>query len=251
MEIFERDVKDGEGGGVRKDQLGMENGDLGIGNTDLEMSCSQFPFSHSNFSIDLPSGVPEGADRHSCAHRHTGSAWAELRATSLTIQFGAHLSGLNANFFLAMGHFNRINGIDFEEPRSSGYPNMLAQLARMVVLLFLASLFFVFSVDGLDAATRTSAQKPRHKSAATHYPHHYSPSRKAVGISRDNHGKIKRSQVEKKKFLKRLGYRRVPPGYEVDHIIPLSKGGADKSYNMQLIPKSVHKRKTAAERRHK
>jgi 5-methylcytosine-specific restriction endonuclease McrA len=150
-----------------------------------------------------------------------------------------------------MGHFNRIIGIDFEEPRSSGYRNMLAQLARSVVLVFLASLFLAFSAQDANATIHASTQKSRHKPAATHYTRHYSPSRKAVGITRDNHGKIKRSQAEKKKFLKGLGYERVPSGYEVDHIVPLSKGGADKSYNMQLIPRSVHKRKTAAERRHK
>jgi 5-methylcytosine-specific restriction endonuclease McrA len=61
--------------------------------------------------------------------------------------------------------------------------------------------------------------------------------------------KVKRSEVAKRKFLKSKGYKRVPAGYEVDHIIPLSKGGRDEPSNMQLIPKSVHKRKTAGERK--
>jgi 5-methylcytosine-specific restriction endonuclease McrA len=126
---------------------------------------------------------------------------------------------------------------------------MIARLARRVVTVFLASLFVMFTFQSVNAFAESSVQKARHRSGATHYTRHYSPSRKAVGISRDNHGKIKRSQAEKKKFLKGLGYKRVPPGYEVDHIVPLSKGGADKSYNMQLIPKSAHKRKTAAERK--
>jgi 5-methylcytosine-specific restriction endonuclease McrA len=127
--------------------------------------------------------------------------------------------------------------------------NIFARLARRVVLVFLALLLLVFSAQDVTASTHLSRQKSRHKPAATHYTHHYSPNRKAIGVPRDRNGKIKRSETEKKKFLKGLGYKRVPPGYEVDHIVPLSKGGADKSYNMQLIPKSVHKRKTARERK--
>jgi len=61
--------------------------------------------------------------------------------------------------------------------------------------------------------------------------------------------KVKRNESAKKQFLRSKGYKRVPPGYEVDHIMPLSKGGRDEPSNMQLIPKSVHKQKTASERK--
>jgi len=61
--------------------------------------------------------------------------------------------------------------------------------------------------------------------------------------------KVERNQSTKKQFLKSKGYKRVPSGYEVDHIIPLSKGGRDEPSNMQLIPKSVHKQKTGSERK--
>lgn len=61
--------------------------------------------------------------------------------------------------------------------------------------------------------------------------------------------KVKRSESAKKQFLKSKGYKRVPPGYEVDHIIPLSRGGRDVPSNMQLIPKSMHKQKTASEKK--
>lgn len=60
---------------------------------------------------------------------------------------------------------------------------------------------------------------------------------------------VKRSESAKREFLKSKGYKRVPPGYEVDHIIPLSKGGRDGPSNMQLIPKNLHRQKTADERR--
>jgi hypothetical protein len=33
---------------------------------------------------------------------------------------------------------------------------------------------------------------------------------------------------------------KVPPGYEVDHITPLSIGGADAPWNMRLLDKDFH-----------
>lgn len=60
--------------------------------------------------------------------------------------------------------------------------------------------------------------------------------------------KVKRSDSAKHKFLKALGYQQIPYGYEVDHIIPLSWGGADVPENMQLITVEEHRRKTASER---
>ena len=58
---------------------------------------------------------------------------------------------------------------------------------------------------------------------------------------RDSNGKIKRSSSERKKFLKSQGLTHTPPGMQVDHIKPLSKGGADKMENMQLIRKDSEK----------
>ncbi len=60
--------------------------------------------------------------------------------------------------------------------------------------------------------------------------------------------KVQRSSSVRNEFLRSQGYEKVPDGYEVDHIKPLSQGGADATYNMQLITKEAHRRKTAAER---
>jgi hypothetical protein len=61
--------------------------------------------------------------------------------------------------------------------------------------------------------------------------------------------KVERNFSEKEKFLKSQGYKKVPQGYEVDHIKPLSEGGQDNPSNMQLLTKQQHKQKTANERR--
>jgi len=63
------------------------------------------------------------------------------------------------------------------------------------------------------------------------------------------HPKVKRSQSNVDKFLKGHGYSKVPYGYQVDHIIPLSQGGKDTPDNMQLITIGQHKQKTAMEKK--
>lgn len=59
---------------------------------------------------------------------------------------------------------------------------------------------------------------------------------------------VKRSEANKREFLKSLGYDEIPYGYQIDHIKPLSEGGTDDPSNMQLLTIEQHKRKTARER---
>ena len=60
--------------------------------------------------------------------------------------------------------------------------------------------------------------------------------------------KVDRSSSAKKEFLKSKGYTKIPGGYQIDHIVPLSEGGSDTPANMQLISVEQHKKKTAHER---
>jgi hypothetical protein len=50
---------------------------------------------------------------------------------------------------------------------------------------------------------------------------------------RDSHGRIDRSEFARRESMKRTGYPDGRPGYVVDHIIPLKRGGADSPENMQ------------------
>lgn len=46
-----------------------------------------------------------------------------------------------------------------------------------------------------------------------------------------------------------MAHARTPPGCEVDHIVPLAKGGADVPANMQLLGGEALREKEATELR--
>ncbi len=72
--------------------------------------------------------------------------------------------------------------------------------------------------------------------------------RRAVGVQRDSHGRIARSSKAKAEFRKQTGYAHGRPGYVIDHIIPLSRGGSDSPSNMQWQTKAEAKAKDHWER---
>jgi hypothetical protein len=46
-------------------------------------------------------------------------------------------------------------------------------------------------------------------------------------------GRIARSPEARQEFMTQTGYPYGRPGYVVDHVIPLKRGGADAPWNMQ------------------
>lgn len=52
-------------------------------------------------------------------------------------------------------------------------------------------------------------------------------------LKRDPNGRIHRSQSARHAFMRMTGYPHGRPGYVIDHIIPLKRGGCDCPNNMQ------------------
>ena len=52
-------------------------------------------------------------------------------------------------------------------------------------------------------------------------------------IPRDDYGRIKRERSAVVEFKRVSGYPAGRPGYVIDHIIPLKRGGCDTPANMQ------------------
>lgn len=108
-------------------------------------------------------------------------------------------------------------------------------------------------------AAPASASSPRHpttpKHLSTKHRAHARPApsrhtkRYATGVPRDSHGRVQRSSRAKHEFEILSGYPHGRPGYVVDHVIPLSKGGVDDPGNMQWQRVREAKAKDRIERR--
>ncbi|MGZ5583988.1 MAG: HNH endonuclease signature motif containing protein [Usitatibacter sp.] len=85
--------------------------------------------------------------------------------------------------------------------------------------------------------------------ASDGYLGHSHSSRAAPGVPRDSHGKIARSGRARGEFKKSHPCPSTGrssggcPGYVIDHVTPLKRGGADAPGNMQWQTKAAAKEK--------
>lgn len=104
-------------------------------------------------------------------------------------------------------------------------------MKKLFSLLTTLLLLFSFEINSQETYTIGNTEY--------YYGQYYSTTGKPI---------VKRSESNKREFLKSKGYSELPYGYEIDHIKPLSEGGSDDPSNMQLLTVEQHKRKTARER---
>jgi len=73
--------------------------------------------------------------------------------------------------------------------------------------------------------------------------HRYKRTDYSYSVPRDTRGRIKRDPIARYNFMKQTGYPHGRPGYVIDHIKPLKKGGCDCPSNMQWQTKAAAKAK--------
>jgi hypothetical protein len=121
--------------------------------------------------------------------------------------------------------------------------------------------FFLLTIPvysrGRGSLSHSSRPSSRSHSTRVYTPkvssHHRSGSPKCIGCTRDGHGRIKRSSHSKTEFKRAnpcpaTGRSSGPcPGYVIDHIKPLKRGGADDPSNMEWQTKEQAKAKDKIE----
>jgi len=91
-----------------------------------------------------------------------------------------------------------------------------------------------FAKGGGGHSSSHSSHSDSSSSSSGHSGHH-----KAEGVARDSHGKIARSTQAKDAFKRQHPCPSTGrssggcPGYVIDHLIPLKRGGTDEPVNMQ------------------
>lgn len=89
------------------------------------------------------------------------------------------------------------------------------------------------SHSGDHFGSRSGGHSSHSHSYAPHDIHSFSRSNSAPRVERDSRGRIERSKAATDEFKRETGYPEGRPGYVIDHIIPLKRGGPDTPANMQ------------------
>src|SRR5437867_9103407 len=98
---------------------------------------------------------------------------------------------------------------------------------KVTICLLMALVFSLTYAGGHGGSNgRRSSSHSAYRSPSTRNSYHRT-SHYAASATRDNHGRIKRSESAKRQFMKQSGYAHGRKGYVVDHVVPLSKGGSD------------------------
>jgi hypothetical protein len=135
------------------------------------------------------------------------------------------------------------------------------KLSKIVPILFVIALFLGSSLTDVTFAKGrgggSRSTYTSYRSSSSHSRSSYSTSRSSYSskapssysrstysaAARDSHGHIQRSDTARHQFMKQTGYSKGRPGYVIDHIVPLKRGGVDRPSNMQWQTNAVAKEK--------
>ena len=104
-------------------------------------------------------------------------------------------------------------------------------MAHLLLAFLIADWPGVDTISRLAAAFAVTAALLAPQAEARGGSHHGSDF--CSSCARDSHGRIARSSEAKEEFMRATGYPHGRPGYVVDHVIPLERGGPDVPSNMQ------------------
>ena len=120
---------------------------------------------------------------------------------------------------------------------------------RKAILVFLTLVLFSAFIQARGSRGYRSHSIPYHppKTGTSIKSNHQ--SKRAADVPRDSHGRIKRDPKARKAFMKSNPCPSTGktsgacPGYVVDHVKPLKRGGADAPSNMQWQTQAAAKAK--------
>ena len=133
---------------------------------------------------------------------------------------------------------------------------MGSQLVRWALLLLIPigfSINLVWAPSDTFARGSSGSHSSGSHSSGQHSSQSHVHSKASPGVQRDNHGRIKRSPVAKDHFKKAHPCPSTGkssgacPGYVIDHVMPLKRGGRDAPDNMQWQTKEAAKLKDRTE----
>ena len=129
---------------------------------------------------------------------------------------------------------------------------MTTRILLAVLLSFLCAAPAWIPSDAFARGSGSSHSSGSHSSGHYSYKGH-SHTKADPGFQRDRHGRIKRSRAAKDTFKKSHPCPSTGkssgacPGYVIDHVAPLKRGGKDSPENMQWQTKEAAKLKDRTE----
>ncbi len=120
---------------------------------------------------------------------------------------------------------------------------------RKVITVFLMLVLFFpvsYARGSRGYRSHSTSYHPTKSSTSIKSTHR---SKRAIGVPRDSHGRIKRDPKARQAFMKSHPCPSTGktsgacPGYVVDHVRPLKRGGADAPYNMEWQTQAAAKAK--------